>query len=281
MQQLSELTLKAPHEKSPAENQRRDYSRLWLALVMISLIGLTIVSFTQFDTKGVDIPEAALASLNNIRVMFQELRLSHISLQTALINVLITFSLALITTFIAALISFFLALLAAKNFSSGLMSNIVKGLVAFIRAVPTVLWVLIFAISAGLGAEACVMGLCFHAVGYLTKAYSEVIEEMDMGPVEALRASGASFWQVVFQGVLPSVLSYFLAWTFMRFEINYMAAIAMGAAAGAGGIGFDLFMSGSFYYDIREVGAITVIILLSVLLLEIVSVRLKRRLQSS
>ena len=164
MQQLSELTLKAPHEKSPAENQRRDYSRLWLALVMISLIGLTIVSFTQFDTKGVDIPEAALASLNNIRVMFQELRLSHISLQTALINVLITFSLALITTFIAALISFFLALLAAKNFSSGLMSNIVKGLVAFIRAVPTVLWVLIFAISAGLGAEACVMGLCFHAV---------------------------------------------------------------------------------------------------------------------
>lgn len=61
----------------------------------------------------------------------------------------------------------------------------------------------------------------------------------------------------------------------MRFEINYMVAIAMGAAAGAGGIGFDLFMAGGFYYDMREVGMLTILILLTVIVLELISVRIK------
>ena len=66
--------------------------------------------------------------------------------------------------------------------------------------------------------------------------------------LEALRASGASWWQVVFQGVVPEKVNEMLSWTFIRFEINFVNAVAVGAVAGAGGIGYQLFLAGSFYY---------------------------------
>jgi phosphonate transport system permease protein len=157
------------------------------------------------------------------------------------------------------------------------VANIVKSVVAFIRAVPTILWVLIFAVSAGLGSVAAVAGLTFHSAGYLIKAYAESIEEMDMGTIEALKASGAGYWQIVFQAILPSNISYMLAWTFMRFEINFTNAIAMGAAAGAGGIGFNLFMAGSFYFDLHEMGFITYIVVIAVILLEMAATKIKAK----
>ncbi|MDQ0860785.1 ABC-type phosphate/phosphonate transport system permease subunit [Bacillus sp. V2I10] len=137
------------------------------------------------------------------------------------------------------------------------------------------LWVLIFAVAAGLGSVAAVIGMTFHSVGYLIKAYSESFEEMDEGVIEALRGSGASFWQIVFQAVMPSTITYLISWTFLRFEINFGVAVAMGAAAGAGGIGFDLFMASGFYFDLREVGMITYFILTFAILLEILAIRIK------
>ncbi|WP_459129078.1 PhnE/PtxC family ABC transporter permease [Guggenheimella bovis] len=276
---IQKLKLNSNFEKPEEKKEEHDHSRLWVGITLVTLLVLTVVSFLNFDTKGIDLGQASIDTIKNIGVMFGEMGLHHFDLGHAIWQLLITFSLAFLTTFVAAIISFFLSLVAAKNLSNGFWSTIVKGFVAFIRAVPTVLWVLIFAIAAGLGAEAAVIGLSFHAIGYLTKAYSEAFEEMDMGVVEALQATGAGFWQVVFQGVLPTTMSYIIAWTFMRFEINYTAAVAMGAAAGAGGIGFDLFMSGSFYYDMREVGAVTTIILVSVLLLEALSVLIKKHIK--
>ena len=64
---------------------------------------------------------------------------------------------------------------------------------SFFRAVPTILWVLIFTVAIGLGPETAVTGLLFHSVAYLVKAYSESFEEVDPGVIEALRASGASW----------------------------------------------------------------------------------------
>ena len=61
--------------------------------------------------------------------------------------------------------------------------------VAIIRAVPTVLWVLIFAIAAGLGSEAAILGMLFHSIAYLVKAFSEAFEEVDKGILEALQCN--------------------------------------------------------------------------------------------
>jgi ABC-type phosphate/phosphonate transport system, permease component len=67
----------------------------------------------------------------------------------------------------------------------------------------------------------------------------------------------------------------YLSWTFIRFEINFADAIAVGAAAGAGGIGYQLFMSSSFYFNFHEVGIMVYMVLAFALVLEIISYRLR------
>ncbi|MCI6887126.1 MAG: ABC transporter permease subunit [Lachnospiraceae bacterium] len=140
------------------------------------------------------------------------------------------------------------------------------------------------ALSTILGAVAalflsllCARNLSRPSVVNVTKAYAESIEEMDEGTIEALKASGANFWQIVCQAVWPATVSYMVAWTFMRFEINFTNAVAMGAAAGAGGIGYNLFMAGSFYLDLNEMGYLTYMIVIAVVLLEMLSTRIKAK----
>ncbi|MDK2788874.1 MAG: phosphonate transport system permease protein [Epulopiscium sp.] len=244
-------------------------------ITLVSLALLTIYGFFTFDYKGVNILEAVIATITNLKPMFLEPRFNHFGLGKGLYQVVVTLGLTFLTTLIGGTIALFLGLLAAQNLSSKNVSNLIKGFVAFVRAVPTVLWVLIFAVAAGLGSVAAVIGMTFHTVGYLIKAYSESFEELDEGVIEALKASGANWWQIVFQAVIPSSVTYLLSWTFMRFEINYMNAVAMGAAAGAGGIGYELFMASGYYFDLREVGLITYFILAIAIMLEYISIKLK------
>lgn len=246
-------------------------------ITILILCILTIYGFYTFDYKDLVFADASVKLLENLKTVFLHPKPSHFTLLEGVIEVVITLGLAFLTTLIGSAIALILGLFAAKNLSNVHISNVIKAFIAFIRAVPTVLWVLIFAVSAGLGSVAAVIGLSLHSVAYLTKVYSESYEEIDSGVIEALKASGASWWQIVFQAVLPSTSTSLLAWTFMRFEINFTNAVAMGAAAGAGGIGFDLFMAGSFYYDLPSIGVIAYLILAFALLLEVFSTKLKNK----
>ena len=252
-------------------------SSLVINLTILVLLGLTVYGFITFNYKNIDLAKAVTGTLRNIKVMFGQPHLKYNTFPGALNALLTTFSLSVLSTVFGAIIGLFGALLCAKNIANPVVANIVKCFVAFIRAVPTILWVLIFTVAAGLGSVAAVVGLTFHSAGYFTKAFAEAIEEMDGGAIEALKASGASYWQIIFQAVLPSSVSYMVAWTFVRFEINFTNAIAVGAAAGAGGIGYDLFMAGNFYFDLRELGFITYVVVAAVILLEIAATRIKAK----
>jgi phosphonate transport system permease protein len=255
----------------------RSKSKTAVQITVFVLLGLTVYGLLTFDYKNIDMAKAVAGTWNNVKVLFGQPRLRHGSLPGTLNALFVTFSLGALSTIFGAIIAFFGALLCAKNIANPVIANAVKSFVAFIRAVPTILWVLIFTVSAGLGSVAAVVGLTFHSAGYLIKAYAESIEEMDAGTIEALKACGASFWQIVFQAILPSSITYMTAWTFLRFEINFVNALAVGAAAGAGGIGFDLYMAGNHYFDLRELGFITYIVVVSVILLEMLATRIKAK----
>jgi len=238
---------------------------------------LTIIAFIIFDYTGLNLQRAIPETWHNLKLMFLQPSLNHFDWQAAISQVGVTLGLGVLATVIGAVIAFFLALLAAQNLSKPWISKIIRILMAFIRAVPTVLWVLIFAIAAGLGSEAAVLGMLFHSIAYLVKAFSESFEELDDGILEAMQATGSNWWHIVVHGVLPSTFNYLLSWTFLRFEVNFGVAVAMGAAAGAGGIGFELFMASGFYFDLREVGFITYFILIVAITLELISTQLKKR----
>jgi phosphonate transport system permease protein len=256
-------------------------SSIAIRLSVLVLAVLTIYAFASFDYKDVKLWDALLLTVDNLKTMFFEPHLKHFTFTQALYQVSITLGLAFLTTIFGAIIALMLGLLAAGNISSKPLSIVIKGSVALIRAVPTVLWVLIFAVAAGLGSVAAVIGMTFHSISYLVKAYSESFEEIDKGAIEALQASGANWWQIVFQVIIPSSITYIISWTFMRFEINFAVAVAMGAAAGAGGIGFDMFMASGFYFDLSEIGAITYFILIIAICLEIFATQIKRKLKVS
>lgn len=244
-------------------------------MLLAALVVISVFAFATFDYKEINFAEAMLATLGNVKTVFLEPALKYDTATGILYQLFVTFCLGILSTIFGAVLALFCSLFCARNISSPRVAGVIKSLVAVVRAVPTVLWVLIFAVSAGLGSVAGVVGLTFHSFAYLTKMYSEAIEEIDEGTIEALRANGANFWQIVCQAVIPTSISYIVAWTFMRFEINFANAIAMGAAAGAGGIGYNLFMAGSFYFDLHEMGFLTYVVVIAVVLLEMISTKIK------
>ncbi len=249
-----------------------------LHAVLGALALTTVFALAVMDYGKVPFGEALAAAAGDFaQMMLQPGLAGHFTLPDVAEGLFVSLALALLTTLIGAVAAFLLGLLAASNLSSKAVSNAIKVVMSVARAVPTILWVLVFSVAIGLGPEAAVTGLLFHSVAYLVKAYSESFEEVDPGVVEALRASGASWWQVVFQGVVPEKVNEMLSWTFIRFEINFVNAVAVGAVAGAGGIGYQLFLAGSFYYNIHEVGLIVYLCLAVAVALELAATKLRKR----
>lgn len=249
-----------------------------LGIVAALLLGVTVFAMATMNYGKVDFASALAAAVEDFGQMMLSPGLAgHFTLPDVVSGLFVSLALAMLTTIIGAVVAFFLALLAASNLSNRLVSNAVKVAMSVFRAVPTILWVLVFSVAIGLGPEAAVIGLLFHGIAYLTKAYSESFEEVDRGVLEALRASGATWWQVVFQAVVPEKVSEMLSWSFIRFEINFVNAVAVGAVAGAGGIGYQLFLAGSFYLNVHELGLIVYLCLAVAVVLEVVATRLRKR----
>ena len=251
--------------------------KIYLYVTFTILFLLTIYTFATMDFGGVNIKIATKSLLKDLKLMFFAPRLSErYTFLEVLNNLVITIALAVLSTIIGSIIALFLSFFSAKNLASEKSSKIIKVIMSFIRAIPTILWVMVFSVVANIGVEAAVIGMTFHSVAYLIKAYSESFEELDDGIIEALKSTGASFWQIIFCAIFPSTITSILSWTFIRFEINFTNAVLVGAAAGAGGIGYDMFMAGTMYFDIQEIGVFVYLIFSVAIILEFISYFLKK-----
>ncbi|MGC8863986.1 MAG: phosphonate ABC transporter, permease protein PhnE, partial [Armatimonadota bacterium] len=155
-----------------------------------------------------------------------------------------TIYLALIGTAFSLVFALPLSFLGARNLMSG--TPALKAAYGAVRAVFTVLRsveVLIFAVIAvaavGIGPFAGVIALAVHGIGALGKLYSEAIESIEHGPIEAIRSTGANQMQVVIYAVVPQVVPQFIAFTLYRWDINVRMATVIGLVGG-GGIGYQL-----------------------------------------
>lgn len=185
---------------------------------------------------------------------------------------------AILGTVLGIAAAFFLAFLAADNIApSRTLSWLIRSLASLLRAVPTLIWALIFIVAVGMGPLPGVLAITVGAVGSLVKVFAQSIEEVDEGVIEALRSTGASWLQIVLQGVLPAALSALLAWCVMRFEGDLAESTILGAV-GAGGIGFELSHAmRSYQFDqALFVGFVIFIMVFSV---ELVSNRLKLKMR--
>jgi len=117
-----------------------------------------------------------------------------------------------------------------------------KFMLSLIRTFPEIVMAILFIKAVGPGAFAGVLALGLHSVGMLGKLFSEEVENIDVGPIETLVASGASRLQIWWFAIVPQVLPGFLNYTMYRFEINVRSATILGVI-GAGGIGTPLIFA--------------------------------------
>jgi phosphonate transport system permease protein len=155
-----------------------------------------------------------------------------------------TIFLALMGTFFALIVSVPLSFLGARNLMQGskvgwAIYSGVRTLFNVLRSIETLILAVIMAVVVGLGPFAGVMAIVIHSIGAMGKLYSESIESIDPGPIEAITATGANRLQVVLFAVLPQVVPQFLSFTMYRWDINVRLSTVIGLVGG-GGIGYVL-----------------------------------------
>ena len=158
-------------------------------------------------------------------------------LSSAVVGALQTLQIAVVGTTVAALLALPLGFLSARNVAPASLFYPARALLNFFRSIDTMVYALFFVASVGLGPFPGVLAVVTYTVMTLAKLYSEAIEGIEPGPVEAIAATGASRLQVLRFGVLPQVLPLFASYVLYRLETNIRAATILGFV-GAGGIGF-------------------------------------------
>ena len=172
--------------------------------------------------------------------------------------------------------AFILSFPAARNLSpSGFLLIASRRYLEVIRTVPDIVWALIYVFCFGVGPLAGVLAIATHATGSLGKLYSEVNENIDMRPLEGVKASGGTWFQQMRYGVVPQVIPNIISYTLLRFEINVRSSSIIGYV-GAGGLGQEIRTAMSLQ-EYTDLSALFVIILVTVVVIDFLSEKLRHR----
>ena len=249
--------------------------RGWFAAVFIELTFFAGWLITELDLV------AFLTKFGKARVIVYVLAQPSVTvLHEGLVLLVQTIFLAFMATAFAIPVAFVLAFPSARNLTRGstiarIGYTIARTFMNFVRAVEPLVWALIFISWVGIGPFAGVLALWVHSVAALTKLYSEQIESIDVGPMDAITATGASTLQVLRYGVVPQVIPPFLSFTIYRWDINVRMSTIIGFVGG-GGIGYILKPR----VDLGEWGEVGTLVLLiagTVWLMDIISAKIRER----
>ena len=156
---------------------------------------------------------------------------------------------AVLSTFVGILLSIPIGLLAARNLVPGWLSWLSRALIALTRSFHPMIVAILFVKAVGFGALAGILALVVSSIGFIAKLLAEAIEEMNMKQVEAVRATGASWMNVLIMAVIPQVMARFVGFSAYQLDSNLRNSTMVGIVGG-GGIGATLFTAYQrFDYD--------------------------------
>lgn len=188
----------------------------------------------------------------------------------------VTLAIGLLGTTFSIPASLVLALLGSRTTSFPGVYHLARFVMSFFRAVPDIVFALIFVTAVGLGPFAGVLAIVCHNTGVMGKLWSEAMEEVDTGPVEALRTSGAGSLQIASHAVIPAVVPQLVGLLLYRFDVNVRSSLVLGLI-GAGGIGFLINQSISlFRFD--QMLTYILMILVIIVVVDVLSGLVRRRL---
>lgn len=194
-------------------------------------------------------------------------------------GVLDSLAMALTATVVGAILAIPLALGAAHNLAPWPIFYLCRGFIGVSRAFPEIIIAIFFVAMLGFGTLAGFATLVFATLGFHGKLLAEAIEEIDPAPLEALKAAGAGFWQMLHYAVQPQILPRFLGLSWYRLDINFRESAIIGIV-GAGGIGTTLNTALS-RYEYQTAAAILLVIIGLVFLAELASGWLRLQVQNA
>jgi phosphonate transport system permease protein len=185
-----------------------------------------------------------------------------------------TIQIAIVGTSLAILMSAPFAVLAARNIAPPPLYGLTRLLLNTNRAIPDIIFALIFVAAVGLGPFGGVLALAVVSVGFMAKVYAESIEAIDPQQVLAVRATGANRPQTILYAVVPQALPMIASYSLLLFESNVRAATILGIV-GAGGVGFELQKYMALFQYQHLTGALIFIIIV-VTVIDRVSDRIRK-----
>ncbi|TMK24218.1 MAG: phosphonate ABC transporter, permease protein PhnE [Actinobacteria bacterium] len=192
-----------------------------------------------------------------------------------------TIFLGIVATGFSIVVAIPLSFLGARNIMGGhpvtaAIYVLVRLIFTIVRSIDVLIVVIICGVLIGIGTAAGVVGLAFHNVGVLGKLYSEAIEGIDPGPLEAITATGANRFQVIWTAVIPQIVNPYISFTIYRLDANVRLAPILGYVGG-GGIGV-LFFQSIQLLAYGAAGLIIFMIVITVAAMDFASAQIRRRL---
>ncbi|HWV09826.1 MAG TPA: phosphonate ABC transporter, permease protein PhnE [Pseudomonas sp.] len=190
-------------------------------------------------------------------------------------EMIITVQIALWGTVLAIVCAIPLGILCSANIVPWWVYQPVRRVMDACRSINEMVFAMLFVVAVGLGPFAGVLALFIGTTGVLAKLFAEAVEAIDPGPVEGVRATGASALQEVIFGVIPQVLPLWISYSLYRFESNVRSATVVGMV-GAGGIGVILWEA-IRGFQFAQTCALLIVIIVVVSLIDILSQRLRKQ----
>jgi len=265
-------------DQLPQETGKGQMARLWFYVLLGLIAFIYCWNLTEISIAGLFDPGKNFGQLISDFV--------HIDLTPAVLGIvfqqmLVTVFQALLATTLGGLLALPASFLAARNLmgrqplGQGIY-NLTRALFNILRSIEALLYVVIFIFWVGIGPFAGMLALAVTSFALLGKLFSEAIENIETGPIEAVAATGASPLQVIAYAVLPQIVPPFVSYLIYQWDINVRMATIIGFAGG-GGIGLTLTTYfGSLQY--HKAGTVVAFIVIVVALMDFISAKLRHEL---
>ncbi len=239
-------------------------------------VGALAFVISSFHASGLSIERLVRGLPSVARLGEQMFPPSVERLDAILWSIFQTFQMAVAGTVLGLILSVPLAILAAPSLSPHpLLVWMTRGLIAFFRTVPDLVWAIIFVVAVGLGPAAGTLALMIDTIGFAGRFFAEAMEEADKGPREALTAIGARRSGIVFSAVIPQAMPSMINTSLFSLEKATRASVVLGLV-GAGGIGIELKVAMDLF-DYDEAATIILAIFALVLAVERASTLVRAR----
>ncbi len=261
---------KLKEQTSIFAKRKRTFTLAFLGVIAIFALASFVTNFNVIDGL-----ESIPKSITWIAQNLVPNEKSWARLPNILTKLAETALLSVAVTVVAGICAFFFSLLGTRTTRiNPWIGRIARMIAAFFRNVPDVVWAMLLLFSFGQNILTGFFALFFTTFGMLARTFIETIDEVSAECVEALTATGATYMQTVFQGIVPSSLSEIVTWVLFMIETNIRSSTLIGVLTATGiGYLFDL------YYKRLDYGAASLVVISIVVLvigIELISNQIRK-----